>query len=274
MQNLNQTYFTTGEFSKIWGIKKQTLFHYDDIGIFKPAIKKSNGYRYYSYQQFEVFWVISVLKEMGMPLQEIKVYLDHRSPEQLMNLFTEKMNQIDKEIHQLIRMKQMMKEKIELTKHALAVQSDKIEVQTLEEEYLTLSPKMDSFTHQESFNHLATFMKREGESRGVTLSSVGSMLAMNELNLDEYFNYSYFYVRVASKYTDDVFIKPAGEYLVAYHRGNFEEIYLTYQRMIDFAKENHLEFIGYAYEDFILDEASVIGYENYLTQVQIQVRKK
>ena len=53
---MNQ-YFTTGEFAKLWGVKKQTLFHYDEIGIFKPAIKKPNGYRYYSYQQFEVFGV-------------------------------------------------------------------------------------------------------------------------------------------------------------------------------------------------------------------------
>ena len=97
---MNQ-YFTTGEFAKLWGVKKQTLFHYDEIGIFKPAIKKPNGYRYYSYQQFEVFGVISVLKEMGMSLQEIKTYLDSRSPEQLIHLFSQKIDQIDREIEHL-----------------------------------------------------------------------------------------------------------------------------------------------------------------------------
>ena len=28
------SYFTTGEFAKLCKVKKQTLFHYDDIGIF------------------------------------------------------------------------------------------------------------------------------------------------------------------------------------------------------------------------------------------------
>ncbi|MFE4512310.1 MerR family DNA-binding transcriptional regulator, partial [Bacillus subtilis] len=42
-------YFTTGEFSKLCRVKKQTLFHYDEIGLFSPEIKKENGYRYYSY---------------------------------------------------------------------------------------------------------------------------------------------------------------------------------------------------------------------------------
>ena len=41
-----------------------------------------------------------------------------------------------------------------------------------------------------------------------------------------------------------------------------------------FAKQNNLEFSGYSYEEFILDEISVIGYDNYLTQIQIQVQLK
>ena len=34
----NKTYFTTGEFAKLFGIKKQTLFYYDQCGIFKPDL--------------------------------------------------------------------------------------------------------------------------------------------------------------------------------------------------------------------------------------------
>ena len=94
-------YITTGEFAKLWGIKKQTLFHYDDIGIFQPIIKQENGYRYYSYQQFEVFGVITALKELGMSLKEIKAYLDSRSPENLSQLFLQKIEDIDREIEYL-----------------------------------------------------------------------------------------------------------------------------------------------------------------------------
>lgn len=31
-------YFTTGEFSKLCHVKKQTLFHYDEIGLLSPEI--------------------------------------------------------------------------------------------------------------------------------------------------------------------------------------------------------------------------------------------
>ncbi|AEN88454.1 Multidrug-efflux transporter 2 regulator [Priestia megaterium WSH-002] len=35
-----EKYFTTGEFANLCRIKKQTLFHYDEIGLLSPQIKK------------------------------------------------------------------------------------------------------------------------------------------------------------------------------------------------------------------------------------------
>ena len=67
--------YSTGEFAKLCGVKKQTLFHYDDIGLLKPAHVSANGYRGYSYSQYEDFLMISCLKEAGMSLKEIASYL-------------------------------------------------------------------------------------------------------------------------------------------------------------------------------------------------------
>ena len=51
----NERYITTGEFAKLTGVTKHTLFYYDKIGLFSPEIKKENGYRLYSFEQLEVF---------------------------------------------------------------------------------------------------------------------------------------------------------------------------------------------------------------------------
>ena len=64
-------YLTTGEFAKICGVNKQTLFHYDQIGILCPEIMGDNGYRYYSYLQLDTYNTIAMLKELDMPLSEI-----------------------------------------------------------------------------------------------------------------------------------------------------------------------------------------------------------
>lgn len=60
--NLFQTYLSYGQFSKLMGVSKDTLFHYDRLGILSPETKADNGYRYYSMNQMDVFKVITILK--------------------------------------------------------------------------------------------------------------------------------------------------------------------------------------------------------------------
>ncbi|MCC5429110.1 MerR family DNA-binding transcriptional regulator, partial [Clostridium botulinum] len=35
---MQEKYFTTGEFARMCNVEKHVLFHYDDIGLFRPAI--------------------------------------------------------------------------------------------------------------------------------------------------------------------------------------------------------------------------------------------
>lgn len=275
MSNVLEQYFTTGEFAKLWGVKKQTLFHYDEIGIFKPAIKKKNGYRYYSYQQFEVFGVILVLKEMGMSLQEIKTYLDGRSPERLIHLFSEKVERINREVDHLNKLKHIMNDKIEMTKRATSLTGNEIELKELEAEYFMISPKLDHLNDRGFFDQLSEYMQRDDFNQDAMWYSVGVMIDLENLKNKKYLDYTHFYSKIEDKAkAQTVFLKPKGLYLVAYHRGIYEKTYETYERMIEFAEKNQLEFCGYSYEAFILDEISVIGYENYVTEIQIQVKPK
>lgn len=75
MNNNAKPLFTTGEFAKLCNVRKDTLFYYDEIGLLKPEIIQDNGYRYYSANQLYLFDVISMLKECGTPLKEIRKYI-------------------------------------------------------------------------------------------------------------------------------------------------------------------------------------------------------
>ena len=115
----NKTYFTTGEFAKLFGIKKQTLFHYDQCGIFKPDVIGENGYRYYSYSQPETFAIIAMLRELGVSIHEIKEHMDHRSPEALIQLLESKKATIDERIAALTWAKGYIDKKIQETEEGL-----------------------------------------------------------------------------------------------------------------------------------------------------------
>ena len=63
------------------------FFFYDKIGLFSPEIKLENGYRFYSFDQLDVFDVIQTLRELDVSLEEIKGYMNQRSPKRLLKLF-------------------------------------------------------------------------------------------------------------------------------------------------------------------------------------------
>lgn len=42
---------TIAQFAKLHNVNKRTLHYYDHIGLFSPAYKGENGYRYYDYSQ-------------------------------------------------------------------------------------------------------------------------------------------------------------------------------------------------------------------------------
>ena len=68
----NASRLRAADFAHICGTNKRTLHHYDQIGLFAPALRGENGYRYYSQEQYDVFMVIAALKELGMPLLDIR----------------------------------------------------------------------------------------------------------------------------------------------------------------------------------------------------------
>ena len=73
-------YLTISEFSKISEVSRRALIFYDNIGLFSPEYTGENGYRYYSHEQIYSIFVINILKESGMSLQEIKAFLQGCTP--------------------------------------------------------------------------------------------------------------------------------------------------------------------------------------------------
>ncbi len=62
--------------ASLHGLSRQTLILYDKNDLFKPVKVEKNGYRYYSVEQIPRLRLICLLKEIGVPLAQIKEYLD------------------------------------------------------------------------------------------------------------------------------------------------------------------------------------------------------
>ena len=61
---MKNNYLSTGKLAKMMGITKHTLFHYDEINLFKPEYIDEKGYRFYSIYQIETLDMILILKDL------------------------------------------------------------------------------------------------------------------------------------------------------------------------------------------------------------------
>lgn len=106
-----QEYLSAGRFAALVGTTKETLFHYDEIGLFVPKRRGTNGYRYYAMDQMETFDVIGMLRELGMPLAEIRNYLEQRSPEKFGVLLEQEEKVVREKMQRLREMQRWIGEK-------------------------------------------------------------------------------------------------------------------------------------------------------------------
>ena len=67
---------TVGDFSRITHLSVKTLRHYHDVGLLEPAeVNPRTGYRYYQSDQVPTAQVIRRLRDLGMPVAEVKAVL-------------------------------------------------------------------------------------------------------------------------------------------------------------------------------------------------------
>ena len=265
-------YFTTGEFAKICRVNKRTLFHYDDIGLFRPAVTDENGYRYYSYRQYDVFLIISMLKELNVPLKEMKAYLDGRSPEQLLQLSRQKIEEVDQKITRLNQIRHLLEETIVFTNKGLQANCDGITVEEQEEEYLIRSELLNEENTKDYIKWMLEYNNFENKTLSKDTSFVGTMLSKENILNGNYVNSTYFFVK-----TSDISLsnssKPKGLYAIAYHRGSYDNVAKTYMKLINYCEENHLRLGDFSYEESLLDNLALKDVNDFVLQITVAVEK-
>src|SRR5262245_25978942 len=68
-----------GTFGLLSGLSVPTLRHYDEVGILKPAhVDPHTGYRRYRREQLPLAHEILALREVDLPIEEVRAVLDAR----------------------------------------------------------------------------------------------------------------------------------------------------------------------------------------------------
>ena len=266
--------FTTGEFAYLCGVKKQTLFHYDDIDLLKPEYKNEYGYRYYSVQQAEVFSVIEMLKEIEMSLAEIKDFLHFQTPEETITLLREKEVMMEKKIVKMQRTQEMIQNKKKHIEDALWLNYDCFTIEEMEAEYYILSENILNCSDKEFTKAIMSFIKYIKQEEFDIGYPTGGLIRQEQVEAGDYLNYSYSYMRINQFDLAKPFIKKAGKYVVGYHKGSNVTIHETYKKMKSYLLKEGYRICGDSFEEYVIDGVSVSRENDYVTKIMILVEKK
>ena len=190
----------------------------------------------------------------------------------LIELFKEKTIELEKKIKNLHRVQKIIETKISLTEKAICMDDSQITLKLQEEEQLFLSESILNSSDAEFLKATSDFIDFCNENEFYTGFPIGTMISKENIIEGNHDDYSFLYTKVMEKQPASTFYsKPKGLYVVAYHKGSYKNISETYERILQFMKSENLNLKSFAYEEYILDEVAVKGYENYLTQIMVEV---
>ncbi|MFC5592038.1 MerR family transcriptional regulator [Sporosarcina soli] len=272
MHEKNVKYLTTGEFAKLCKVNKQTLFYYDQIGLLSPLFKNEKGYRFYSINQIDLFYVIDLLKTLGMSLHDIQQYTQNKSPESFLTLMYQQKDEIIK-MRQEIEMKEkLIDTKIALVEESLQIDFDQITLQHLPEAMLYLSRNIENMSDDEFVEVVSEFIGEINEAKLDTGYPIGGITKREQVLKGEYSNYSFLYIEQPQpKEGYPYFQAVKGDFLIGYHIGEDQTIHHTYERLFAELERLDLTLGNYVFEEYIYDTVVKNDNEQYVTKIMMQV---
>ncbi len=113
-----ENYISISQMAKLHGITRQTLIHYDSIGLFTPITVNENGYRFYSKYQIPYLREICFLKNMGIELHDILNHFQNRSPAKEIQLLQKQKKIIMEQIAELNKKNVYLNQRIDIYSEA------------------------------------------------------------------------------------------------------------------------------------------------------------
>jgi DNA-binding transcriptional MerR regulator len=256
-----------GRFAVLVGLPKSTLRFYDEQGLMHPAhVDSGSRYRYYGLEQLDVAMTIGVLRDMGVPLGEIKAILD-TGPEETQRVLEHhrsRMIEREREAKQAVRRLDSL---LGQGEHALPYDIALVEAQPLRVVSRRAMPRLDEL--DAAIADLADGLRAPfaqqgpppGAPRDVTLYH--TILRRDGLiDLEVCVP-----VPEAPGDHEGSWVLKGGLAAQTIHRGPWDDIYLAYASLFSWVLRNGYEPDGPLREIYVADYRDTLRPSQYVTEL-------
>ena len=271
--------FKIGVFSKLNKISVKTLRYYDEMDLLKPAfVDEFTGYRYYSASQLPRLHKILALKGVGFSLQEIKTSLDKSTADTMIQFLEMKHH----EVVLALREEQEKLSRIEYYLDSMRQEAKNMEYNVIIKELpeVIVASVRKVIPNYDAFNTLYPEMGKQMEAQNLTCLTPEYCFTIYH---DGEYKESDIDVEICEAVTEfgqdteTMKFKQIGKIETAacvMHKGPYTTLGKAYAAIMNWIEQNGYEIIGLpreSYHDGIWNKENP---EDWLTEVQLPVKKK
>lgn len=268
--------FKIGEFSTLCKTTIKTLRYYDEVGLLKPAaIDETTGYRYYETKQLFILHKIQSLRQSDVSIEDIRQILYGQNIEEILEKHCARLQkEIDIKAEQLSRLEFILTGKEEESFMSYAV--------TLKElsECIVYSKKMTVANYEAYFELIPAIgaqVQKQYPDLKCRVPEYCFIVTLDGEYKEKDINVEFCEAVDCMKPDfDDIHFKKMEAVSAAslMHKGNYDGLSKAYAYLLKWIEDNGYEIIQKPRENYIDGIWNKENSEEWLTEIQIPVKKK
>lgn len=264
-------YYKIGEISKIYGIGRDSLMYYEDIGILKP-FRDKNGYRMYKLSDIWRLNLIKELRSLNFPMKKIKEYLDDRNIESTKEILNKEIILIDEKIEELLSYKQNIMKRLDTINDELR----NLKLYEIDLVYINKRKDLElnaNITKDEEFDFLIQKLQKDYENRFTILgnNNIGSSFCLDKIKQGIYNEFKSVFCFLEDEEEIYNIIFNEGYYLTLTYKGKYKNNKHYINKMFEYIEEKGYKIISDPIEIYKIDIHETEDINEFITEIQILV---
>lgn len=264
-------YYKIGEISKIYGIGRDSLMYYEEIGILKP-FRDKNGYRMYKLSDIWRLNLIKELRSLNFPMKKIKEYLDDRNIESTKKILNKEISLIDEKIEELLSYKQNIMKRLDTINDELR----NLKLYEIDLVYINKRKALElnaNITKDEEFDFLIQKLQKDYENRFTILgnNNIGSSFCLDKIKQGIYNEFKSVFCFLEDEEEIYNIIFNEGYYLTLTYKGEYKNNKHYINKMFKYIEEKGYKVISDPIEIYKIDIHETEDINEFITEIQIPV---
>ena len=264
-------YYKIGEISKIYGIGRDSLMYYEELGILKP-FRDKNGYRMYKLSDIWRLNLIKELRSLNFPMKKIKEYLDDRNIESTKEILNKEISLIDEKIEELLSYKKNIMKRLDTINDELR----NLKLYEIDLVYINKRKALElnaNITKDEEFDFLIQKLQKDYENRFTILgnNNIGSSFCLDKIKQGIYNEFKSVFCFLEDEEEIYNIIFNEGYYLTLTYKGKYKNNKHYINKMFKYIEEKGYKIISDPIEIYKIDIHETEDINEFITEIQIPV---